>query len=200
MDGFSGTVRHGLSVDQILEESSEALSMFSFEHTHQLSQTEYVAIWAQADSAPPSRQARRLIVAVAGFACLFWSYTMLLGVAILALGAIGVFAPYFFPGTAARNFREFRYLDGPVTYGADEEGIWAHTPDFSAKAAWRHISVWRERNGWLILQGNGFPPVLLPIAALRAQSIYERVKSLAEQHALEWNSSAARRQKGLTFK
>jgi hypothetical protein len=174
--------------------------MFRFEHTHQLSQPEYVAIWALADPAPPARRARRLIVVVAGLACLLWPYTMLLGVAILAVGAIGVIAPHFFPGTAARNFREFRYLDGPVTYGADEESVWARTPDFSAKAAWRHVTVWRERNDWLVLQGNGFPPVLLPIAELKAQNIYERVKSLAQEHAVEWNSSESRRQKGFSFK
>jgi hypothetical protein len=174
--------------------------MFSFEHIHQLSQSEYVAIWALTDPAPTARRARQLVVIIAGVACLFWPYTMLLGVAILALGAVGIFAPQFFPGTAARNFHEFRYLDGPVTYGADEEGVWARTPDFSAKAAWRHVTVWRERNGWLILQGNGFPPVLLPIARLKAQTAYERVKSLVQQHAVEWNSPEARRQKGFSFK
>lgn len=174
--------------------------MFSFEHTHQLTQSEYAAIWALADPSPTARYARRLIVTVAGVTCLFWPYTMLLGVAILALGAVGVFAPHFFPGTAARRFRDFHYLDGPVTYGADEEGVWARTPDLSAKAAWRHMTMWRERNGWLILQGNGFPPVLLPIAGLKAQAAYERVRSLAQQHAVEWNSPDARRHKGFSFK
>ena len=174
--------------------------MFSVEHTHQLSQSEYVAIWALSNPAPLAKRARRLIVIVAGCACLFWPYTMLLGVAILALGALGVLAPHFYPGTAARNFHEFRYLDGPVTYGADEVSVWVRTPDYSARAAWRHVTVWRERNGWLILQGNGFPPVLLPIAELKAQNSYERVKSLVQLHALEWNSAAARRQSGFSFK
>jgi hypothetical protein len=43
-----------------------------------------------------------------------------------------------------------------VTYGADEDGVWARTPDFSAKAGGRHVAMWRERSDWLILQGNGF--------------------------------------------
>lgn len=174
------------------------MTTFTFEHTHQLSETEYVALWGLADPAPSARQARWMIVMVAGLACLFWPHTMLLGVAILVVGAIGVFAPHFFPGTAARNFGEFRYLDGPVTYGVDEEGVWARTPDFSAKAAWRHVTVWRERNGWPILQGNGFPAVLLPIAELKAKNSYARVKSLAQQRAVEWNSAAARRRSGFS--
>jgi hypothetical protein len=173
--------------------------MFTFEHTHQLSEAEYAAIWAVGDTTPAARSARRWIVVVAGIACLFWSYTMLLGAAILALGALVLFIPRFFPGTAARMFRESRYLDAPVTYGADDGGVWTRTADFSAIAGWRHVSVWRERNGWLILQGTGFSPVLLPIAALKAGNVYERVKSLAQQHAVEWNSAEARRRKAFSF-
>jgi hypothetical protein len=64
--------------------------------------------------------------------------------------------PAFLSGTAAPTFGEFRHLDGLVTYGVDEEDVWARTPDFSAKAGWRHVAMWRERSDWLILQGNGF--------------------------------------------
>ena len=174
--------------------------MFSFEHTYQLSQSEYVGIWGLLDPARPARFVRRIGIVVVGLACLFSPYTILLGVTILALATVAAFIPRFFPGTAARNYEEFRYLDGPVTYGADEAYVWVRTPDFSAKPAWRHVTGWRERNGWLILHGNGFPPVLLPIAGLKAQSVYDRVKSLAEKHAVEWNSAASRRQRGFSFK
>jgi hypothetical protein len=157
---------------------SKGRQMFSFEHTYQISRTEYVVLWGVLDPARPRALVRRLAIAVVGLACLFSAYTIVLGVMILALAAVAVFVPRFLPGTVARNFEEFRYLDGPVTYGADEASVWARTPDFSAKAGWRHVTAWRERKGWLILQGNGFPPVLLPIAALKDQGV----------HALEWNS------------
>ena len=175
-------------------------TMFSFEHTYQISQAEYVALWGLRDPASPARLVWRISIVVVGLACLWSPYTMLLGVVILAVAAVMAFVPRFLPGTVARNYEEFRYLDGPVTYGADETFVWVRTPDFSAKPAWRHVTVWRERNGWLILQGNGFPTVLLAIEALKAQSLYDRVKSVAEKHAVEWNSAASRRQRGFSFK
>lgn len=118
---------------------------------------------------------------------------MLLGVALLGLMTLVIFMPHTFPGTAARTFRQFRYLDGPVVYGADANSIWAQTSDFLARASWRHLTVWQEREGWLILQGNGFPAVLLPIATLRAQGLYETVKQKAQQHGVEFGSAAAQR-------
>jgi hypothetical protein len=166
--------------------------MFTFEHTYQLSQTEYVGLWGLLDSARPARFVRRIGIVGVGLACLFSPYTILLGVSILALAAVMAFVPRFLPGTVARNYEEFRYLDGPVTYGADETYVWLRTPDFSAKPAWRHVTVWRERNGWLILQGNGFPAVLMPIAALKDQGIYDQVKMLAQKHGVEWNRAVRR--------
>jgi hypothetical protein len=135
---------------------------------------------------------RRLSIVAIGLACLFSPYTILMGVIILTLAVVAAFLPHFIPGTAASNFGKFRYLDGPVTYGADEDCVWVRTPDFWAKAAWRHVTVWRERKGWLILQGNGLPPVLLPLAALKTQRVYDEVKSLAQQHAVEWNRTVRR--------
>lgn len=161
--------------------------MFNFEHTHQLSQAEYVGLWGLLDPASPARLVWRISIVAVGLACLWSAYTILLGVIILAVAAVATFMGRFLPGTVARNFEKFRYLHGPVTYGADETYVWLRTPDFWAKPAWRHVTVWRERNGWLILQGNGFPPVLLPIAALKDQGIYDQVKILAQKHGVEWN-------------
>jgi hypothetical protein len=101
--------------------------------------------------------------------------------------------PYVFPGTAARTFRELRYLSGPVCYGVDDNSVWVRTPDFLAKVSWHHVTVWRERQGWLDLQGNGFPAVLLPIAGLRAAGVYERVELVAERHAKEFGGAKKRR-------
>jgi hypothetical protein len=167
--------------------------MFTFEHTHQLSEAEYRAIWALHNPARGAQLVRRLGVVLVGVACLFSAYTILLGVVILGLATVISFLPHVLPGTMARTFRQLRYLKGPVAYGADGDGVWVRTPDFLAKASWAHVTVWRERAGWLVLQGNGFPPVLLPIATLKDQGLYGQVKLKAEQHGVEFGSAAAAR-------
>lgn len=167
--------------------------MFTFEHTYHLTEAEYVAIWAPNGQRPGPRWARRIGVSLVGIACLFHPYTMLFGVALLGLMTLVIFMPHILPGTAARTFRQFRYLDGPVVYGADANSIWVQTSDFLARASWRHLTVWREREGWLILQGNGLPAVLLHIATLRAQGVYEAVKEKAQHHGVEFGSAAAQR-------
>jgi hypothetical protein len=167
--------------------------MFTFEHTYQLTEAEYVAIWALNSQRPRPRWARRIGASLVGVACLFHPYTMLLGLALLGLMTLVIFMPHIFSGTAARTFRQFRYLDEPVVYGVDANLMWVQTSDFHTRASWRHLTVWREREGWLILQGNGFPAVLLPIATLRARGLYEAVKQKAQQHGVEFGSRAAQR-------
>jgi hypothetical protein len=160
--------------------------MFTFEHTHKLSQAEYVGIWSLLNRSRPSAYARRIGIVVGAVACLFSPYTFLLGVVLLALASVMLFIPHLIPGTAARVFRELRYLNGPVSYGVNEDSVWVRTSDFLAKVSWYHVTVWRERECRLVLQGSGFPPVLLPIAGLRAGGAYERVKEMAERHAQEY--------------
>ena len=160
--------------------------MFTYEHTHKLSEAEYVGIWSPLNRSRPWAYARRIVIVVGAVACLFSPYTLLLGVAVLALAGVMLFMPHVIPGTTARMFREVRYLNGPVSYGVNDDSVWVRTSDFLAKVSWHHVTVWREREGWLVLQGKGFPAVLLPIASLRAAEAYEQVKELAERHAQEF--------------
>lgn len=102
--------------------------------------------------------------------------------------------PHWMPGTSSRTYRNLRYLRGPTTYGADTERIWVRGQGFFPQVEWHHVTVWREREGWLVLQGAGFPPVLLPTAALQREDLYNVFKSLAQRHAVEYDGAAARRQ------
>jgi len=167
---------------------------FNFEHTYQLSDREYVAIWGLTNPTRPAVWARRVATSGLGLLCLFSSYTFVLGIVMLVVAAFAMTAPHWFPGTSARTFRSLRYLQRPLTYGADTETVWARGEDFLARVSWRHVTLWRERGGWLVLQRAWFPPVLLPIAALREQGWYDELKALAQQHAVEYNSAAAKRQ------
>ena len=169
--------------------------MFRFEHTHKFTEAEYVALHGPFAIQSRARWLRWIAILLLGLVCLLSRYTFLLGVAVLVLGAIVLLMPRWAPGTTARVFRELPYLREPVTYGADSTNVWVTTTDFRAEAAWRHVVTWRERSGWLILQGGGFPQVVFPIAALKAAGAYEPVRALAEEHGVEFGSHAARKRR-----
>lgn len=163
-----------------------------FEHTHHLSQAEYVDIQAGLLGLRRSRRTlRRMIFTAIGVACLFWEYTFLLGTVMLVGACFFMIVPRLLPATAARHYREFWYLDGPITYAVDATQASLKGSDFEVRAGWRHLAAWMERDPWLVLRLQGMPMVILPIAQMRAQGVYESVMTLARQHAPEFNSPAA---------
>jgi hypothetical protein len=166
---------------------------FRFEHTYKLSRDQYVALLGLLSTDKRPRWSRLIAITVVGIACLFLSETFLLGVAVLILVLIAIAAPRFLPGTAARVYGEMLYLHGPVTYGVDHEHLWVRTSGLSAEVAWRHLSVWHERGGWLILRGNGFPMLIFPVDGLQGAGVYGQVRALAEHHAVERGRRAVRR-------
>ena len=166
---------------------------FRFEHTYKLSRDQYVALLGLLSTDKRPRWSRLIAITVVGIACLFLSETFLLGVAVLILVLIAIAAPRFLPRTAARVYGEMLYLHGPVTYGVDHEHLWVRTSGLSAEVAWRHLSVWHERGGWLILRGNGFPMLIFPVDGLQGAGVYGQVRALAEHHAVERGRRAVRR-------
>ena len=163
------------------------MSVFRFEHTHAVSETQYVALLGLLAGGRP-RWLWRIVILAVGVACLFFPYTFLLGVAVLTLAGIALIAPHYLPGTAARAYREMLYLHGPVTYGVDQDGLWVRAAGLSTEVAWRHLTTWHERGGWFILRGSGFPMLIFAVDALQAAGVYAHVRALAERHGVEFKS------------
>jgi hypothetical protein len=133
------------------------------------------------------RLARRLLFLTVGVACLLWSYTFLLGILLLLLLALGIWAPHIIPGTAARFYRESKFLSTPMTYGVSESRLWARGTELSTEAGWRYLGAWRTRGDWLILPCEGIPTVYLPVRALQEAGIYEQVLALVRAHGTEFD-------------
>jgi len=162
--------------------------MFTFEHTYQPSEAEYVTLWsplnqhsatAKVWGATTVARVKRFSIVAAGLIMLLWPYTVGLGVVVLTIAFLVIFAPHLVHYTSVRTFRQLPYLTEPLAYGANTDRVWVRGSDFTVEASWRYLAVWREQGGWLILQGNDFPPIYLPIALLKDKGLYDQVRALS---------------------
>lgn len=161
---------------------------FSFENTLKLTEAEYLEVWALVPAARRAVLIRRAALAAVGVIFLLSPYTLLLGVLVLILNAVWLFAPRMIPAGARSSFQQHKYLRDALTCGVSEQRLWVKSARLDASAAWPLLVTWRERAGWLVLSPSGVPPVYLPIGRLKEEGLYERVKELAEQHAREFES------------
>jgi hypothetical protein len=104
---------------------------FSFEHTHHLTEAEYLEIRSgDLGLRRGSQLTRRVGVWLVGVVCLLWTPSVLLGLAVLIIAGVHTFVPRLLPGTAARMYGNAKYLHEPITYGVDNARIWLHGHDF----------------------------------------------------------------------
>ena len=187
-DGQSDKVL-SLSDTSTLDRQRKKLSAFQVEKTVRFTQAEFVKL-----NSPLStrfRWPRRLLVLVAGAAMLFWSYTLLLGVAVLVSILMAIFAPQMFPAGAARTYRDTPYLKGELTFGADSEELWVKGKQLYARCSWANLRVWDERAGWLILRPAGMPSLYFSTQELIAAGAYEPILDQAKRHGRKFNAKDA---------
>jgi hypothetical protein len=165
---------------------------FEFEHTHRFTEREFAELLTLMSKRPPRlarrlRLARQLLFVAVAVACLLWSYTFLLGILLLLLLALSIWAPHTIRGTAANLYRESKFLSTRMTYGVSDSRLWARGTELSAEAGWRYLGAWRIRSDWLILPCEGIPTVHLPVRALQEAGIYEQVLALVRAHGTEFD-------------
>lgn len=67
-----------------------------------------------------------------------------------------------------------------------------HGRPVRSEAPWTRLTVWQLRDDWLMLSASGIPQVYLPVQALQAAGVYDRVLTLARTHGVEFGSPEAR--------
>ena len=162
---------------------------FSFEHTLRFTEDLYVSL--NTSFTKKSRPLRLLLVAGAGVACLFWSYTVLLGVALLIMAAMNVFLPSRVPGSVANTYRNLTYLHDELTYGVNEKELWLRSPGLNYEVSWEHVAVWSERAGWLKISAHNVPSLWFPADKLRDANVYDNIIYLCKRHGKEFGSKGA---------
>ena len=163
---------------------------FKFENTVTLTESQYVAIWSVLPSKPWFLRLRLIAITTVGVLLLFSTYTLLIGLILLALAGASIYLPKLIvPGGARNLFRRHKYLRDALTYGVSEQKLWVKGLRIDASVQWSMLVTWREIEGWLLLSPSGIPPVYLSLSRLKEEGLYRRVKDLAKRHASEYNTS-----------
>jgi hypothetical protein len=144
---------------------------FHFEHTRQFSEQEYIAVVATGISLR-ARPLKLVVIALVGIACLFWSYTMLLGLAVLVLVWWGSYGHVLFARGIGQRYRRMTFLRTAVAYGADQDGFWLHAAECQARHAWTQLHACRFSDEWVVLVPTAGADILLPVAGLKAARAY----------------------------
>ena len=138
---------------------------FEFEHTHKWTKEQYVEL----NSIFSKRTLWFVLIVFGlfGIVCLFWSYTLLLGICTLLLVAFMLFMPHMIAGVSAHGYRTCPFLREELTYGVSNRELWLHGSYIAVRVPWKSVRVWDEREGWLRISPIGLPPLWFPVSKLK---------------------------------
>jgi hypothetical protein len=114
-----------------------------------------------------------------GVTCLFWRFTIALGVAMLGLM---IFAWVIEKRSEVRRKR-YERIQQPsqiVQMTLTESGYSLKGDDFFAEAKWSNVFNALEMNGSLIVQSWQGPRLRVPMDELRRAGVYERVRAIVD--------------------
>ena len=159
---------------------------FFFSQTHQITESEYLGIHRMLSK--KKRPFRLALTALLGILCLFWVYTLLLGLAVLLLLSLLVVVPRVVPNTAAHTFATMGLLQGPLTYTVSDSLLSVRGETIDLSFGWENVTVWRESGDWFLLMAQQMPVLYFRIHDLRQEGVYEPVLELATRHGVEFGS------------
>ena len=166
------------------------MKTFKFEHAFRFTEKRYVELYGVLGK--KNKPLRIAAIGAAGVACLFWSYTFVTGIVILAFLILMLFMPGLMPGAMAHTYRRAAHLHDTLTYGVSDQDLWVTGPQIEARVPWKAAYLWDLRDGWLRISGGGVPNFWFPVAKLKDADIYERVIELCKLYAVRFNSREAR--------
>jgi len=166
---------------------------FHFERRLELSESQY----AQLSDRGPSRRTWKgwlLLVALValGIAFAFSRWTAALGGLALLLAALLLTSPWIDRWAPRKWYRDADYLHGSTLHGVSDARLWFEGDSLRAESTWTGLRVWDIRHGYLTLFASGMPTVYLPENELRSAGLYDRILSLAQKHAVRFDSPEAR--------
>jgi len=159
---------------------------FAYESTREIAEADYRSIHSL--SSRRTRRVRLVALGLLGAACLFWSYTLLLGVVLLSLVVIHMFIPRILPAGMKTNYQLNAHLHQRLTFSVSDQVLRVSAPDFEFSSSWPNVYIWHERDGWLRVSPHGMQDLYFTVAELEAAGVYERILELCRKHGREFES------------
>ena len=129
---------------------------------------------------------RVTLIAGAGILLLLSSYTLLLGLVLLALCALAVIMPKFVPFGHRTTWEGHKYLHQNLKYSIGRDGLRLQGKTIEIKLGWDLLVTWRIIGDWLILSASGGPQLFFPISEMKQYGVFEEVMELAKNHGKEF--------------
>lgn len=161
------------------------MELFTFEHSFKFDEKKFVQL--NSLFIRKNRPVRIGLIFVTGIACLFWKYTLMIGIIIVALTILALFMEKLIPKTAANNFEVMRYLHTELTYGVSEKNLWVKGEQLFVTIGWELVVTMEEREGWLRISANSTPSMWFQIAQLKQEHIYDNVIGLCKKHGIRYS-------------
>lgn len=125
---------------------------------------------------------------LAGILMLFWSYTIILGIVVLAVTCLLVFAPQFLLGNEAWRYWENPLNQQEIFYGISDQGLSFETDGAEAKIVWTRKCVWEERGDLLRISSVNFPTCWFYISGLKQAGIHDQVMDKCRRYGKQFKS------------
>ena len=155
-----------------------AMEPFSYTVTRTLSADDFATANSTAGSS--RRTLRRICTGIAGVGCLFWSYTLLLGLALLGLLFLAVSLPRYLPKGLRSNYSLMQHLHEPVTTIVTQDEIRCSGSHYEFWCRWPQLYHWHRNGDWLRLTLHGLPQVYLRVSELAAAGVLSQIEQLYE--------------------
>ena len=163
---------------------------FHHECEVELNADTYAEIYSRHPKA--ARRLRRFGILLIAILCLFWSYTLIPGLVLLALLAIATFMPTNMPKSMKTGFQTFPNLHVPIQYGMSENIMWVRSSFVEQSSNWDNLATWSENDKWFRLAPHGAQQLFFRIEQMKEAGVYEAARRRAEASAPEFGKPSSR--------
>lgn len=157
---------------------------FEFSNTLQFNQQQHLEL--NGLSRGKKQPLLRACCALAGILMLFWSYTVLLGIILLVVTGLLIFAPQRLPGTDAWYYRRNRFYGQEIVYGVSDQGLSFTTEGVEAEIVWTRKCVWERRGELLRISSVNFPNCWYRISDLELAGVHDQVMDKCRQYGKQY--------------